>query len=32
VLTDGLIGTFSSADDHLANKCFIYHVIGNSTG
>ncbi|MBM3656149.1 MAG: NAD(P)/FAD-dependent oxidoreductase [Actinobacteria bacterium] len=31
-LTDGLIGTFTSADDHLANKCFIYHVIGNSTG
>jgi phytoene dehydrogenase-like protein len=32
VLTDGLIGTFTSADDHLANKCFIYHVIGNSSG
>jgi phytoene dehydrogenase-like protein len=32
VLTDGLIGTFTSANDHLANKCFIYHVIGNSSG
>lgn len=32
VLTDGLIGTFTSANDHLANKCFIYHVIGNASG
>ncbi len=30
VLTDGLIGTFASADDPslLANRCFLYHVIG----
>ena len=32
VLTDGLIGTFTKADDHAANKCFIYHLIGNGTG
>jgi phytoene dehydrogenase-like protein len=32
VLTDGLIGTFTSANDHAANKCFIYHLIGNGTG
>lgn len=32
VLTDGLIGTFTSADDHAANKCFLYHLIGNGTG
>ena len=33
-LTDGLIGTFTSADDpSLAqNRCFLYHVIGNGTG
>jgi phytoene dehydrogenase-like protein len=33
-LTDGLIGTFSSADDpSLAqNRCFLYHVIGGGTG
>lgn len=32
VLTDGLIGTFTSAHDHAANICFIYHLIGNGTG
>lgn len=33
-LTDGLIGTFASADDaSLAqNRCFAYHVIGGGTG
>ena len=32
VLTDGLIGTFSSAREEAANICFIYHLIGNGTG
>ena len=32
VLTDALIGTFASADDMQANRCFLYHVIGNGTG
>ena len=34
VMTDALIGTFASnLDPHLnANKCFLYHVIGNETG
>jgi phytoene dehydrogenase-like protein len=32
VLTDGLIGTFTSAFSMQANKCFLYHVIGNGTG
>ena len=32
VLTDGLIGTFVSADDMQANRCFLYHLIGNGTG
>lgn len=32
VLTDGLIGTFVSADDLQANRCFLYHLIGNGTG
>lgn len=32
VLTDGLIGTFTSANDHAANICFVYHLIGNGTG
>ena len=34
VLTDGLIGTFApNIDDTLAaNRCFLYHVIGNGTG
>jgi phytoene dehydrogenase-like protein len=34
VATDGLIGTFASLADPslLANRCFLYHVIGNGTG
>ena len=32
VLTDALVGTFSSVDDLQANACFLYHVIGNGTG
>ncbi len=32
ILTDGLIGTFTGANDHAANKCFLYHLIGNGTG
>lgn len=32
VLTDALIGTFASAFSMQANKCFMYHVIGNGTG
>ena len=32
VLTDALIGTFASADDLQANRCFLYHLIGNGTG
>jgi len=32
VLTDGFIGTFTHADSFLANKCFLYHLIGNGTG
>ena len=34
VLTDALIGTFApNVDETLAaNKCFVYHVIGNETG
>jgi len=33
-LTDGLIGTFSYADDPSLdqNRCFLYHVVGGSTG
>jgi len=33
-LTDALIGTFAPADDETlaANRCFLYHVIGNGTG
>lgn len=33
-LTDGLIGTFSFADDETLrqNRCFLYHVIGGGTG
>lgn len=33
-LTDGLIGTFASADDASLrqNRCFFYHVIGGGTG
>ncbi|MCX2746417.1 NAD(P)/FAD-dependent oxidoreductase [Arthrobacter sp. MI7-26] len=32
--TDALIGTFTSLDDPSleANRCFLYHVIGNETG
>ncbi|MGQ0839862.1 phytoene desaturase family protein [Actinokineospora sp.] len=34
VATDGLIGTHTSltAPDLLANRCFLYHLIGNATG
>ena len=34
VATDGLIGTFTSIDDpaRLANRCFLYHLVGNGTG
>lgn len=32
VLTDALIGTFVSADTMQANRCFLYHLIGNGTG
>ena len=32
VLTDALIGTFVSSDDLQANRCFLYHLIGNGTG
>lgn len=34
VLTDGLIGTFASAHESslAANRCFLYHVIGQGTG
>ena len=32
VLTDALIGTFTSAFDLQANICFLYHLIGNGTG
>jgi phytoene dehydrogenase-like protein len=33
-MTDGLIGTFASADDSSLrqNRCFLYHVIGGGTG
>ena len=32
VLTDGLIGTHTSAHDLAANRCFLYHLMGNGTG
>lgn len=34
VMTDALIGSFSHANDKslLANRCFLYHVVGNGTG
>lgn len=32
VLTDGLIGTLSSAYGLQANICFLYHLIGNGSG
>ncbi len=34
VATDAVIGTFASLDDPslIQNRCFLYHLIGNSTG
>ncbi|NUT92681.1 MAG: NAD(P)/FAD-dependent oxidoreductase [Saccharothrix sp.] len=32
VATDGLIGTHTSLHDLRANRCFLYHVIGNGSG
>ncbi|MGD9794145.1 MAG: phytoene desaturase family protein [Acidimicrobiia bacterium] len=32
VLTDALIGTFTDGHDLDANRCFLYHVIGNGDG
>jgi phytoene dehydrogenase-like protein len=32
VLTDALVGTFTSINDMQANTCFLYHIIGNGTG
>ncbi len=32
VLTDALIGTYSSAFELQANICFLYHLIGNGSG
>lgn len=32
VATDGLIGTHTSLHDLKANRCFLYHLIGNGTG
>ncbi|WP_265522974.1 phytoene desaturase family protein [Oerskovia flava] len=34
VATDALIGTWTSLDDaaRAANRCFLYHVVGNGTG
>lgn len=32
VLTDALIGTFTSAFEIQANICFLYHLMGNGTG
>lgn len=32
ILTDGLIGTFARAEDAAANRCFLYHVVGNGHG
>ena len=34
VATDGLIGISTSLEDpeRLANRCFLYHVVGNGTG
>ena len=34
VATDGLIGTFADLHDEslVQNRCFLYHVVGNSTG
>lgn len=32
ILTDALIGTHASAFDLQANRCLLYHVMGNGTG
>lgn len=32
VLTDALIGTFVTSNDLQANRCFLYHLIGNGNG
>ncbi|GAA3459245.1 NAD(P)/FAD-dependent oxidoreductase [Saccharothrix longispora] len=32
VATDGLIGTHASLRDLAANRCFLYHVVGNGSG
>jgi len=32
VLTDALIGTFVAADHLQANRCFLYHLVGNGNG
>ena len=32
ILTDGLVGTYSSAFDLQSNICFLYHLIGNGLG
>jgi len=32
VLTDALIGTFTSAESIQSNICFLYHLMGNGTG
>ena len=32
VLTDALIGTHTSVFDLQANRCFLYHLVGNGTG
>ena len=32
VATDALIGTFVPTDDLQANRCFLYHLIGNGSG
>jgi phytoene dehydrogenase-like protein len=32
VLTDAQIGTFAAADDLQANRCFLYHLMGNGDG
>ena len=32
ILTDGLVGTYSSAFELQTNICFLYHLIGNGSG
>jgi phytoene dehydrogenase-like protein len=32
ILTDGLIGTHTSAFDLQANRCLLYHLVGNGSG